>query len=112
MRNIARRTSGRNSEVKREIDGANETALAAMTINPMLYERRKLIRSRHTRLIGELISVAARARTCWVSHPLRFVFRCSRTTVGAGLADISNGSVAQTVMEPIIESNTGREENG
>lgn len=37
---------------------------------------------------------------------------CSRTTVGGGLADISNGSVAQTVMEPIIESNTGREEDG
>ena len=30
-----------------------------MIINPVLYERRKLIRSRHTRLISELISVDA-----------------------------------------------------
>ena len=104
-----------------------------MIINPVLYERRKLIRSRHTRLISELISVDAASmapRRCflprfslslclsiYLSIYLSICLsiscsRCSRTTVGAGLADISNGSVAQTVMEPIIESNTGREEDG
>ena len=95
-----------------------------MIINPVLYERRKLIRSRHTRLISELISVDATSvapRRCFLSLSLSLYLsvylsiscsRCSRTTVGAGLADISNGSVAQTVMEPIIESNTGREEDG
>ena len=102
-----------------------------MIINPVLYERRKLIRSRHTRLISELISVDAASvaplspsflslslsLSIYLSIYLSICLsiscsRCSRTTVGAGLADISNGSVAQTVMEPIIESNTGREEDG